>query len=288
MSRLTRAFFNTLNRVLHDQSGTWGAIGGAAITSAVGVGSQMMSQGERKGAGVGMTPTQVVTMPTFPWSAPTLKTSADFIRKSMDDMQQGNLPQWWGRMQQPIQQGMQRSARQAYFGSPGLSGGSIMDQVRSGSAALGTGSGVGAARENKVLSDYANKMKQIDEYMATQSLAYGQEAAKTLPYQAAMQPQGPPAQIVGGQPYNMPADPDPWGEAFGGIASALPWLTGGFGAQNTTTDWMHTDPTVGRQGPPPGQSYDEYMYNQSLANQANRYSNQINWEPYPLRSGEYY
>lgn len=179
-----------------------------------------------KEASYGMTAPQVVTMPTYTHQEPTLRSAADWIQKSFADLQEGQLPQWWSKLQQPVRQGMQRGVKEAYFGSPGLQSQGIMDMARSSGALMGTGPKATQARENKAMNDYATRLQQVEEMLAQSSLGFGQQLSQYLPNQAGyIGSISPPAQMVGGVPYQTPEETSPWAALMGAGLNALPWLS---------------------------------------------------------------
>jgi len=116
---------------------------------------------------------------------------------------------------------MRRGVEQTFYGSP-MGGRGVMDNVRSAGAAMGVG-GAGTMRQTmKANLEYANKLKEVEEFLAKESLAYGTEASKQLPWQAAQIGSiSPPAQLAGGQSYSTPAQQNPWMGALSGMASSL-------------------------------------------------------------------
>ena len=209
---------------------------------ALGAGANAIWGGNKKGEGVGQSPYNVISMPTYSHQEPLLRSGADFVQQGLADLTAGKLPQWWQKYQKPVRQGMQQGVGDAYYGTGGLQGRGILDQVRSTGAALGTGPRATVSRENQALVDYSNKLQQIDQYLAGQSLDYGKTAAQQLPYQAAQIGNiSPPSQVVGGQPYNMPADQDPFGDLMGTFGSYAPYLMQGQG-QNLNVGTMAYNP----------------------------------------------
>lgn len=248
-----------------------------------GVGSYFGSGGggggsSNTGAGVGQTPYSVISHPTFPWSAPMLQTSSEFISKGLQDLTSGEVPTWWKKYQQPVREGMQRGVEQAYYGGQGMGGRGVIPTASDVGSITGVGPKATQANVNKALVDYANKMSQIDEYLAGKTLEFGSEQSKTLPYMAAMQPQGPPVTVSGGQMYNIPASEDAWSGVWGGLGQMfgnqdwMSMLTKMLGNNNTagSTPWFpstySTNLSTGNYGTDMGGTdfssmLDNYSYN---------------------------
>ena len=201
------------------------AIGAAVIGTGMSYGLSQLNKGKGGGqqAGGGITPHQVMSMPTFPWQAPTLKSGADFVQQGLRNLTEGKLPEWWNKFQQPIRRGMERGVNQAFYGSKGLGGPrGIFDQIRSAGALTGVGPKATVSNTNKAAQSYADKRSQIEEYLAGQSLAFGQSQSEKLPWMAAQIGSiSPPAQVVGGQSYNTPAQQNPWSGALSSLGGSL-------------------------------------------------------------------
>lgn len=254
--------------------------------------------GGGKTAGVGMTPYKVINMPTYPWQGPTLKTAADFVQSGLRGLTEGELPQWWQKYSEPVRRGLRRGVEETFYGSQGLSPAlGVMDQVRSAGAATGIGPKSTMAYTAKAMKDYMTKRQEIDEYLASKALSYGEQASFKYPWMAAQVGAiSPPAQVVGGEPYNIPAQADPWLQGIEAISGVLPYMDM-FGGQEesavTTTDWAHPNYWEPRMKAPVGQSYEEGMYNAQFpayySSNITPYNPEIPWEqvaPYNPLTGE--
>ena len=253
---------------------------GSAGISALG----SMFGGEDKQGGGGVTPYQVISMPTYPWQSPTLETAADFTQKGLRNLTEGKVPEWWNKYQAPVRRGMERGVEQTFYGSGGLGGNrGIMDQVRATGAATGIGPKATVAGTNKALQSYADKRSQIEEYLAGKTLDFGQSQSEKLPWMAAQIGSiSPPAQVVGGQPYNMPAQENPWLSAMGQITDAMPYMGDIFGdVGQATQDWGNPF-GMPRQTAPVGQTWNEAAYNRQQPGYGMTYSNVIGDSNYRL------
>lgn len=237
---------------------TWvaAAIGGSALIA----GGTALATHDWEGggggdsqAGVGQTPYQVFSMPTYGHQEQTLKTAADFTRKGLEDLTAGQVPAWWKKYQQPVREGLLRGVEETFYGSAGLGGAKgVMQQLRSAGGAAGVGPKSTMAYVAKGLKDYMTKRQQVEEYLAGKTMEYGQEASKSLPWQAAQIGSiSPPSQLVGGSAYNIPAQSGGQMDimkALGGLDYGDLFTAGG-PEEGVTYPWQ-------------GQSLEEFQYNQ--------------------------
>ena len=183
--------------------------------------------GDGQQAGGGVTPSEIMNMPTYAHQGPTLEAGANFVQGGLKDLTAGKLPAWWEQFQQTVRQGMERGVENAFYGATGLGGArGIFDQIRGTGAATGAGPKNTIANTNKALQSYADKYREVGEYLAGQSLTFGQSMAEKLSWMAAQIGSiSPPAQVVGGQPYSTPAQANPWSSSLDVLSKAMPFLT---------------------------------------------------------------
>lgn len=195
----------------------------------------------------GVTGPQVVTLPQYSFTEPRLKLTSDFISGNLQNLSEGKFPTYYQNAMPTLKKNMSTALRDTYFGSQGMQGPGILQQVRDTGAALGTGAKAVVARENKALYDYAAKETQIDEYLVKLGVDIAQNDARTFTQLSIGMPQGPSAVVLGGQGYNVPQAPDYLGQAINTISGALPYL------QKTTAP-----PAAAQQERYPGY-YDTYV-----------------------------
>lgn len=214
---------------------TWAAIGAAGVTAGVGA----LAGGSRKSRS-GVTGPQVVTLPQYSFTESRLRDTSDFISGNLQNLAEGKYPTYYQQALPTLRENQSRGLKEAYFGSSGTTGGqggnvssglgvnrsdSILGQIRSTGAALGTGPRAVIARENKALYDYANAEQEIDEYLTKIGVDIAQSDARFFTDASIRMPQGPSAQVIGGQAYSAP-QPDYFGTAINQIGGALPGLLG--------------------------------------------------------------
>ena len=213
---------------------SWGMIG----ASAIGAGASLYASGQNKGSGT--TGPSVIKFEEYPWTAPTQRSSAEFVQQNIQRMSEGKLPAYFDKVSPQIKAGMRRGLDQTYFGGQGMKGPGVMQQVRNTGAALGTGPRAVLARENKALYDYSSKAQEIDEYMAKLGVDIQSRAAVAFPQLVNNMKRGPQQQVVGGVAYG--GQPDYAGDAFSDIMGAMPYLS------NMKFPWQQDTTTVGTGG----------------------------------------
>lgn len=232
-----------------------------ATLASAGIGSLL---NKKKGVS-GVTGPQVVTLPQYSFTEPRLKLTSDFISSNLQNLSEGKFPTYYQNAMPTLRKNMSQGLRDTYFGSQGMQGPGVLQQVRDTGAALGTGAKAVVARENKALFDYASKETQIDEYLVKLGVDIAQNDARTFSQLSIGMPQGPSSVVVPGQGYNIPQAPDYLGQAINTISGSLPYLN-----QNKTTTTTPQEPTypgyydtfTGPGGvsfrpssPPPGYNY---------------------------------
>jgi len=174
--------------------------------------------GKGKGGSSGITPYQFVQYPEYGFTQPRLQQTSDFLSQNIQRMSEGKYPAYYEEALPTLRKGMADPLRETYFGGQGMRGPSVMSQVRSTGAALGTGPKATLARENKALYDYGTKSQEIDQYLTKLGVDIMQRDAYTFPALSMQLPRGPEGQVVGGQPYNVP---DYRGNAMNSIMQSL-------------------------------------------------------------------
>lgn len=172
----------------------------------------------------GVTGPSVVTLPQYSFTEPRLKLTSDFIAGNLQNLSEGKYPTYYQNALPTLREGMARPLRETYFGSEGLRGKSVLDQVRATGAALGTGPKATVARENQALVEYASAEKQIDEYLTKLGVDIASQDSRYFTQASIQMPQGPSTVVVPGQGYNVPQKPDYMGQFLQTAGAALPYL----------------------------------------------------------------
>ena len=228
----------------------------AAATIAAPIVGNLLGGGSKKGQ-TGVTGPSVVTLPQYSFTEPRLKLTSDFISGNIQNLSEGKYPTYYQNALPALRENMSRPLKETFFGSGGLNGSngtSIMDQIRSTGAALGVGPKATVARENKALYDYASKNQEIDEYLTKLGVDIASQDSRYFTQASIAMPQGPSAQVVPGQGYNVPQAPNYTSDFLKTAGAALPYLMGSQASPNssTTSGSGYDYASYGASSPPNG------------------------------------
>lgn len=163
------------------------------------------------------------------------QAAAAYMMDQLSALRAGQVPDWLNNYANSQQDYLMGQNRNQMFGKEGMPGGSIMDIAQSTGAMQGLGGAAAAAPTNKALSDYADRMNGINQYIATLKNNYMTTASQAVPqtmYDMSKQQN----QVIGG----MGAPASNGSSAFSNMGSALAgvdWskLFGGGTAKAPTT-----------------------------------------------------
>lgn len=153
-----------------------------------------------------------------PYDAASRANSTAYLQDMLASLRAGKAPDWLNRYGDQQQAYLLNQNKNQFFGKEGQSGGSIADAASSAGAMQGVGGAAGTAPVNKALSDYADRMNGINQYIATLKNNYMTQASQTVPGQLYQMGQRDNRII----PINHPgSNPDPLmqgiGQALGSV-----------------------------------------------------------------------
>jgi hypothetical protein len=149
----------------------------SAVSGGVGAAFQGMGQGSP-----GSTGYDIVNF-NDPYDETSRRMASAYLQDMISAMRAGQTPDWLNRFAAGQQQDMQRTNRDQFFGKEGQTGGSVMDMAMSAGAAQGVGGGAASAPVNKALSDYADRMSGINQYISTLKGNYMTSQSQAAPTQ---------------------------------------------------------------------------------------------------------
>jgi len=207
-------------------------IAGAAV---VGAGMNMYSASQMEGPESGY---DVVESPTYDWAEGSQKDANTYMRDQLNQMQRGEEPQWMQNTLGPMQQQMQQSNRDRFYGSAGRPG--VLRDVQGMGAVTGIGPKATMAKSMQAEYDFMTEGNKIDQYINSLKFGHMSQASQTVPQQLAGMPRGPESQVVSygggaGQTMNQPMSMD----------------FSGFGGDNSSSGQLWNTP----QSNPPGSTY---------------------------------
>lgn len=245
-------------------------LGLGAMSGGIGaLGSWLGNKGNKGKSGV--TAPQAVTMPQYSFTEPRMQLTSDFLSQQMQSMSEGKYPQWYEKAMPYMRQGMQRGAKEWAYGGP-MTGPGAYEEARSAGAATGVGPKATMAGTSKVSDKYSQMTSAIDEFIYGKGADITAQGSYMYPQISAGMPQGPSAQIMGGQPYNVPQSPNYAGQAISQMGAAMPWLMGGQQQMPAQQTFEYGNQAVTPTQPPAGQDYSGGAFN--YWNQSPQYSSQ--------------
>jgi hypothetical protein len=188
--------------------------------------------GKKSGGGGGYTPGQIVTLPQYSFTEPRLRLTSDFIASNIERMNRGEYPTYFSSALPTLREGMSRPLKKTYFGVPGDRSTSVTSLIESAAARTGAGPAVAAKQTNRALAEYAEKETAIDEYLTKLGVDIMSQDAYRFPSLSMSMPEGPTSVVIGGTPYNIPAQPD----YMSSIGSSL----GNFFGSQTFSDLLNS------------------------------------------------
>lgn len=118
-----------------------------------------------------------------PYDANSRSMSSAYMQDVLSALRAGKTPDWLNRYTDSAQADLLRQNKNQFFGKEGAPGGSVMDIAQSTGAMSGLGGAAGQAPVNKALSDYADRMSGINQYIAGLKNNYMTSASQTAPQQ---------------------------------------------------------------------------------------------------------
>ena len=107
--------------------------------------------------------------------------SQAYMSNVLNGLQSGQAPAWLNNYLNPEQSYLMQQNQQQMFGLPGQSGGSIADIAQSQGAAMGLGGAAAMAPTNDALSQYAQRMNGINQYISGIKSNYMTQASNNVP-----------------------------------------------------------------------------------------------------------
>lgn len=118
-----------------------------------------------------------------PYDAQSRAMSTAYMQDVLSALRAGQVPDWLNRFADQQQSYLLNQARNQMFGKEGAAGGSIADVAQSAGAMQGVGGAAASAPVNKALSDYADRLSGINQYIASLKNNYMMTASQTAPQQ---------------------------------------------------------------------------------------------------------
>ena len=192
----------------------------------------------------------VVTMPQYSFTEPRLRLASDYLTQNINRMSQGQYPAWYDKASPVMREGMMRGLNQATYGKPGQRQGT-MQQASDMGAITGIGPKATWAQGQKVMSDYMDKSKQIDEYLTSLGVNIMQGEEQTYLQGMLNMPKGPDSTVVnkmGGAYGNQQGSP--W-QSLGQNLAGQDWskiFQGGSNLQGMNSYGYSTNPAYTASG----------------------------------------
>lgn len=142
--------------------------------------------------------------------------SQAFMSDQLNALNAGQAPAWLNNYLNPEQSYLLNQNQNQMFGKPGQAGGSIMDVASSMGAMSGLGGAAAMSPTNNALSQYADRMNGINQYIAGLKNQYMTNAASQIPsqlYQTARQDNQIANNSIPGTANTVPN----FGTAFSGV-----------------------------------------------------------------------
>lgn len=118
-----------------------------------------------------------------PYDAGSRANSTAYLQDMLSSLRAGRAPDWLNRYGDQQQQYLLNQNKNQFFGKEGQSGGSIADAASSAGAMQGIGGQASIQPVNRALSDYADRMNGINQYIANLKNNYMTQASQTVPQQ---------------------------------------------------------------------------------------------------------
>jgi len=118
-----------------------------------------------------------------PYDAQSRAMSSAYMQDVLSALRALKTPDWLNRYADSQQSYLMNQNKNQFFGKEGSPGGSIADVASSAGAMQGLGGAASAAPVNKALSDYADRMSGINQYIATLKNNYMTTASQQVPGQ---------------------------------------------------------------------------------------------------------
>ena len=202
----------------------------------------------------------IVTMPQYSFTEPRLRLVSDYLTQNIQRMAEGKFPVWWDKLSPIIKEGLMRNLQETYYGKPGERETGLIQQPFETAAIKDLGPKTAWAGARKVTSEYADKAKAIDEYMASLGVDIMSQGEGRYLTGGIQMPKGPDAAIVNrmGGVYGTQGTPwldlmgssmgmlggMDWGKSSGGQPTNLQTLYGGNIYDVTTApSWATYAPT---------------------------------------------
>lgn len=148
------------------------------------------------------------------------QASAAYMMDQLNSLRAGQAPDWLNRFAGQQEDYLLKQNRNQMFGKEGAAGGSLADVALSTGAMTGLGGQAAQAPVNKALSDYADRMSGINQYIASLKNNYMTTASQQVPQQLSVMSQQK-NQIV---PISHPgSSADPMMQGIGGALSGVDW-----------------------------------------------------------------
>lgn len=159
------------------------------------------------------------------------QASAAYMMDQLSALRAGQAPDWLNRFANGQQDYLMQQNRNQMFGRPGAPGGSIADVALSTGAMTGLGGQAAQAPVNHALSDYADRMSGINQYIASLKNNYMTTASQQVPQQLSTMSQQK-NQIV---PISHPGSgSDPMMQGIGSALGGVDWSKLFSGGGSTT------------------------------------------------------
>jgi hypothetical protein len=144
---------------------------------------------------------QTVTSPTFGFNERARNISSGFLTDQLQAVGRGELPEFFQQQIPALRAGLDQGAATTFFGQPGRRGEGLVSQALGIGAQTGVGPRAAVAGTNKQLQNFAQRKKDIDQFIAQQGVQIANQVAQNFPGQINAAPQGPPSQsfVVPGQ-----------------------------------------------------------------------------------------
>jgi hypothetical protein len=203
---------------------TWAAIGSTAISA----GASLAAGTPDAGPGFA-----VVNKPQFSFSEPALEASSNFLTSNLEQIGQGNFPQFFQNLIPSLRAELEDPLRRRTFGRQGRRSDSTLGLAQAQDALSGLGPqqvGREGSATSRGLTDFQERSQSIDRFIAQQGADITSKFALAIPELLNTAPKGPDSEVVnlslGG------AGGGGGGGALGGLASAFGSFVGAGGADS--------------------------------------------------------
>ena len=178
----------------------------------------------------------IVTMPQYSFTEPRLRLVSDYLTQNIQRMAEGKFPVWWDKLSPIIKEGLMRNLQETYYGKPGERETGLIQQPFETAAIKDLGPKTAWAGARKVTSEYADKAKAIDEYMASLGVDIMSQGEGRYLTGGIQMPKGPDAAIVNRMGGVYGTQGTPWLDLMGSSMEML-----------GSTDWSNLFSGGGQQ-----------------------------------------